>query len=431
MGNRLTMNSSVDGLTTYDYDAGDRLLSFTDPGGTTTLGWDDNGNMIAKGVATHTFNALDRLTKVISGTTTVQFDYDGDGVRMRKIHNGTFSSYVQDVAVSLPQVLIENAEGVASIYLIGNDLLMRLDPAGTPYYYHQDGLGSTRAQSDETGKRTEVYRYDVFGNTRVQLGDNSQQFTYAGEQADANTGLFYLRSRYLDPEIGRFISRDRWLVRVHDTQSLNRYAYVANNPVHRTDPSGKDWALAPQKSFGFKAFYGVGAQVQYLEYYDVDTGRTEKLAVAGIGIGMGFDANYDVVGFSRGDAPEPGYDVRGKLLNFEAQYDPQSGSSHLGGSAPGVKAHIDPRTGEETIIGSASGSILGIDPVIATTVNARFRPGFAGDWFYDRYIQPGQDAELQRIIDDYDLEIERQRSWQEFKANLTYSSMGQPASESK
>ena len=88
MGNRTSMTSSLHGATTYSYDAGDRLLSFTDPGGTTTLTWDANGNMTGKGSATYTFDALDRLTQVVNGATTVQFAYNGDGVRLGKTVNG-------------------------------------------------------------------------------------------------------------------------------------------------------------------------------------------------------------------------------------------------------------------------------------------------------------------------------------------------------
>ena len=103
MGNRTAMTSTVSGVVTYTYDAGDRLLA----AGPITFTWDANGNMTGKGSATYAFDALDRLTGVVSGTTTVEFVYNGDGVRVRKAVNSTGTDYVQDVAAPLPVVVAD------------------------------------------------------------------------------------------------------------------------------------------------------------------------------------------------------------------------------------------------------------------------------------------------------------------------------------
>jgi RHS repeat-associated protein len=63
-------------------------------------------------------------------------------------------------------------------------------------------------------------------------------FGYTGEQTDPETGNTYLRARYLDPELGRFLSMDTVQPNAPGTQGYNRCAYVANNPVNWTDPSG-------------------------------------------------------------------------------------------------------------------------------------------------------------------------------------------------
>lgn len=59
--------------------------------------------------------------------------------------------------------------------------------------------------------------------------------------ADDGIGLVYMRARYYDPEIGRFISRDPWLGRVRDPLTLNRYLYVSNNHINNIDPEGLGW----------------------------------------------------------------------------------------------------------------------------------------------------------------------------------------------
>jgi RHS repeat-associated protein len=238
MGNRTSMTSSTAGATTYAYDAGDRLRSFTDAGGATALTWDANGNMTGKGAAVYTFDALDRLTEVVSGTTT-QFAYNGDGVRVGKTVNGTATSYVQDLAAPLPVVLSETTGGQTDRYVYGNDLLTLVSQAGVPAFYHADGLGSTRALSNLAGQRTDAYSYDAFGATRSHTGSSGQSFTFAGEQGDGEVGLVFLRARYYDAQIGRFVSQDPHPGVLIDPQSFNKYAYAGNNPVLLADDDGR------------------------------------------------------------------------------------------------------------------------------------------------------------------------------------------------
>ena len=63
-------------------------------------------------------------------------------------------------------------------------------------------------------------------------------FGFTGEPTDATTGDVYLRSRHYDPNTGRFLSADTVQPNAPGTQGYNRYAYVANNPMRYTDPTG-------------------------------------------------------------------------------------------------------------------------------------------------------------------------------------------------
>jgi len=79
-----------------------------------------------------------------------------------------------------------------------------------------------------------TYEYDAFGNEKVSDINDTNPFRYCGEYFDGETGLIYLRARYYDPSVGRFISEDP--VRA----GTNWYIYANNNPIMFIDPMGED-----------------------------------------------------------------------------------------------------------------------------------------------------------------------------------------------
>jgi len=236
MGNRTSMTANGT-TTTYTYDAADRLLSAAD----TTFTWDNNGNMLSKGSITYTYDYANRLVRVISGTTAVQFTYDGDGKRSSKTVNGAATRYLYDVNTLLPVVLSESANGNDTLYTYGAELIAMTDPTGAQTYYHYDGLGSTCNLTNEAGQAIAGYAYDAFGNLHAMTGSSDNPFGFTGQQTDDETGLLYLRARYYDQSVGRFITKDPSPAYPSVPQSLNRYVYVENNPINLVDPSGNDW----------------------------------------------------------------------------------------------------------------------------------------------------------------------------------------------
>ena len=118
------------------------------------------------------------------------------------------------------------------------------------YFYRRDALGNVTALLDKNGNTVVKYVYDAWGNHKVldangvEITDTTHigrlnPFRYRGYYYSEDLGLYYLKSRFYDSELGRFISPDTIDYLTPDTiNGLNLYAYCNNNPVMNVDPSG-------------------------------------------------------------------------------------------------------------------------------------------------------------------------------------------------
>ncbi|MDQ4682039.1 RHS repeat-associated core domain-containing protein, partial [Stenotrophomonas maltophilia group sp. RNC7] len=94
----------------------------------------------------------------------------------------------------------------------------------------------------EAGDIENQYDYDIFGNPILTVEAYSNAIRYAGEFYDEETGLYYLRARYYNPYIGRFISEDSYWGEDTNPLSLNLYVYCYNDPIKFVDPTGH-WGI--------------------------------------------------------------------------------------------------------------------------------------------------------------------------------------------
>ncbi len=242
VGNRTSMDR--DGVVTaYTYDDNDRLQS----AGTITYTYDDNGNTISKtdgvDVTTYSYDYENRLINSLDpGVASTTYTYDALGNRVRKVDGAGTVNYIVDPRnnTGVTQVLEErDAVGVLQVlYTYGHDLI-RQDRAGSESYYHYDGHGSTRLLTIDTEAVSDTYTYDAYGRSVASTGTTVNNYLYGGEQFDPNVGLYYLRARYYDQSIGRFISVDPFDGDPQSPISLHKYLYANSNPVNFVDPTGQ------------------------------------------------------------------------------------------------------------------------------------------------------------------------------------------------
>ena len=118
----------------------------------------------------------------------------------------------------------------------------------SPYYYERDSLGTVLGILDASGNRKVSYRYDPWGMPDIQSDGTSAGEALAGLNPilwrgyvyDSGTGWYWLRSRFYDPRIGRFLTPDDRYGDPQKPLSLNLYAYCYDDPINYADPSGHE-----------------------------------------------------------------------------------------------------------------------------------------------------------------------------------------------
>lgn len=125
---------------------------------------------------------------------------------------------------------------VTTGYTYGMEGILAQETSSGYAYMLKDVQGSVRLLTDALDAVTASYAYDAYGETIHESGTTETTYRYNGQQYDKLTGNYSLRARYYAPELGRFLSRDKHQGNYEN--ELNRYVYVAANPVMWSDPSG-------------------------------------------------------------------------------------------------------------------------------------------------------------------------------------------------
>jgi RHS repeat-associated protein len=145
-------------------------------------------------------------------------------------------------------------------------------------YFHDDLLGSPVMASDSNGLQAWKENYRPYGDQLVDAaGNQNNKIWFAGKPFDDSTGLSYMKARYYDPTLGRFMAVDPASFSLENLHSFNRYAYANNNPYRFVDPNG-EWAI----SFNFIAVgVSFGQDERTGQFF-----RAVKVGMTGTGIAI-------------------------------------------------------------------------------------------------------------------------------------------------
>ncbi len=224
--NALGNITSKTGQGSYTYGSQPHAVTSTAMGG--SFVYDLNGNMTSRNGTTLTWDVENRVT-AYGGTAT--FSYDGDGGRVLKTEGGDTVHYVN-------RYYEKNVTtGDVTIYYWHGGKLLAVKKGSTLEYVHTDHLGSVSRTTDTSGALVRSEDDFPYGSVRAESGAPPTERSFTGQRRDS-TGLLFYNARYYDPAIGRFVSADTIVPNPSNSQVLDRYAYVSNNPLKYVDPSG-------------------------------------------------------------------------------------------------------------------------------------------------------------------------------------------------
>ena len=245
--------------TKYDYSPGDWQDQLVSVNGS-SITYDDMGNPTSYRGKNLTWEGKQlvehKTVSYVGGSAlTISFTYDENGIRQTKTSArsaGSAGSVTTRYHYN-GKALMGQSDGTHTLLFSydgnGNAASVRFN--GTDYYYLYNGQGDVVKLIDGNGATQVEYTYDTWGactTTGAMAGTLGLKnpFRYRGYVYDSDTGLYYLESRYYDPETGRFLSADNTDVLSDSPMSStnkNLYSYCDNNPIVRADNSGELWNL--------------------------------------------------------------------------------------------------------------------------------------------------------------------------------------------
>lgn len=218
----------------------DKLTSFN----AKEISYDEIGNPLTYDGYNFTWEAGRQLKSIVGNGKNISYKYNDAGIRTEKTVDGVLTRYYLDG----DKVIFEDTVTDNIYYTYdSSDNLVSMNLNGVEYYYIRNAQNDIIGMIDKNGDLVVSYIYDSWGMLISTTGTLASTvgiinpYRYRGYRYDTETGLYYLQSRYYNPELGRFINSDAMVSGNSDLLEHNIYAYCSNNPVNRADSSGYIW----------------------------------------------------------------------------------------------------------------------------------------------------------------------------------------------
>ena len=228
------------------------------------------GNPLTDGTWTYQWQAGRQLKQMTKSGTTIQFKYDHNGLRVGKVVNGTETKYML------------HGKLVTHLTVGSDNLHFFYDAQGRPakvsyngviYTYIHNLQGDIVGLLDNSGALVVEYKYDAWGKPIATTGSlaatlgKRNPFRYRGYVYDEETELYYLRSRYYKPLVGRFMNADVLVCQ-------NVFCYASGSPLNLGDSSGmSSEAIASPSSTPISFMRAVAAATQFGERASIEDGE--------------------------------------------------------------------------------------------------------------------------------------------------------------
>ena len=232
---------------------------------------DANGNLTAidPGTPTRrliTYDVRDRMVEylVVATGELTRYAYDALGRRTIKVRDATGNPKATSYLYDGWRVIEERdgADQVQATYAYGNyiDERLSMERGGNEYWYHPDDLHSVRALSDSGGVVVERYEYDDFGQVTIRDGSGKRitgsalanPYLFTGRRLDLETGWYEYRTRYMDPSVGKFTTRDPIGIWGDSANLGNSLILLGCRPMSLLDPFGLETPGPTHRRFGKK-----------------------------------------------------------------------------------------------------------------------------------------------------------------------------------
>ena len=206
--------------------------------------YDAIGNPLTIGDATLTWRVGRRLVAYTKGDLNVSYEYNLDGIRTSKTVNGETTNYILEGK----NIMVEESPKRMLYYIYDSNELIGLKYNNQTYFYKKNLQGDIIGLYNSDFEQIVTYTYDAWGkvlsvtdNFGNEITDSNHiglinPFRYRSYYYDEETKLYYLNSRYYNPEWGRFVNVDKLLENAF--KGYNLYLYCRNNPIILKDDNG-------------------------------------------------------------------------------------------------------------------------------------------------------------------------------------------------